>query len=545
MKVRQAMAKKDMGDKEENALNENASFDKMNKRIIAEIKGVSFRYAQDGSSLSCLNNVSLQLREGECVLLTGLSGCGKTTITRLINGLIPHYYEGVMSGSVVLEDKDVSQLPIYQISSNVATVFQNPKSQFFNLDTTSEIVFFLENMGFPFEKMHERLTFVSKFLNIEHLLDRNIFNLSGGQKQMIAIASALASDANIIVFDEMTSNLDLHYIEKIAQALKLLKEEGKTLLISEHRLYFLKDIIDRAVIMKDGKVEHVFTRNEFLSLSDEQRKKLLLRPINIDDSIFEKTIDSEVCASKQVASACAESKNKELVIKELVYRYPNVHEDFLNCKNITMQFGKVIALVGKNGQGKTTFAQCLIGLIKARKDCVLLDGKKQSAKARLSSSYLVMQDVGYQLFTESVVEEVELGKNKIRKKKELQENSSSPATEEILQFMNLSDLKERHPLSLSGGQKQRVSIACAISADANIIIMDEPTSGMDYFHMKETASIINKLLTPEKLIIIISHDVEFLSYVADEIMVMEKGEIILHSPFTSSEACKIFEYLKE
>lgn len=515
--------------------------------MIAEIKNVCFKYAQSDDSASVLQDVSIGIEEGECVLLTGTSGCGKTTITRLLNGLIPHYYEGEMTGQVMIEGKEVSSLPIYQVSTKVATVFQNPKSQFFNLDTTSEIVFFLENMGVEYEKMHERLISVSKFLDIEHLLDRNIFNLSGGEKQMIAIASALASSAKIIVFDEMTSNLDLHYIGKIAQALKRLKDEGKTLLISEHRLYFLKDIIDRAILIKEGKIEKVFARDEFLSLSDTERQELLLRPINMETSVFAKEasvletrVDVEAQDDVGKMSLTGESDAKELVIKDLVYRFPKGREDFLNCHDVKMQFGKVIAIAGKNGQGKSTFAQCLIGLLKTRKDCVLVDGKRQSAKMRLALSYLVMQDVGYQLFTESVEEEVALGKHKLKKRCE---DASLSSVEDILQSMNLSQLKTRHPLSLSGGQKQRVSVASVISADAQIIIMDEPTSGMDYFHMKETAELINKIRTPDKLIIIISHDFEFLSYVADEIMVIEEGRFISHSPYTQQTARKIFEYL--
>ena len=171
---------------------------------VIEINRISFSYAGENST-AAINDVSIHVHKGECLLLTGLSGCGKTSILRLLNGLIPRYYEGTLSGSLYIENKDIANLPIYEVSKKTATVFQNPKSQFFNLDTTSEILFFLENMGTPFETMHDRLTTIASFLHIEHLLDRNIFNLSGGEKQMIAIASALAADTGIILFDEPTS----------------------------------------------------------------------------------------------------------------------------------------------------------------------------------------------------------------------------------------------------------------------------------------------------------------------------------------------------
>ena len=213
-----------------------------------------------------------------------------------------------------------------------------------------------------------------------------------------------------------------------------------------------------------------------------------------------------------------------------------------------MEFGKVIALTGKNGQGKSTFAQCLTGLLKAKKDAVLLNGKKIDAKQRLELSYMVLQDVGYQLFTESVEDEIALGKNKkikpVQSSKNENEENNIPDVETILKMMNLMELKDTHPLSLSGGQKQRVSIGAAISSGARIIIMDEPTSGMDYFHMKETAKLINSIRTQQTLILIISHDFEFLNLVTDEIILMEKGKVISHAKFTREKAEEVFNYLK-
>ena len=511
----------------------------------------------DTKNLSALNDISISIKKGECILLTGISGCGKTSVLRTINGLIPNYYEGKLLGSIEVLGESIKEKPIYDISKKVSTVFQNPKSQFFNLDTTSEILFFLENMGTPFEKMHQRLNFISEFLNIKHLLDRNIFNLSGGEKQMIAIASALAADTDIIVMDEPTSNLDLYYIEKIAEVISLLKKSGKTLIISEHRLYFLNELIDRAFLIKEGKLEKEFSQQEFLALSEQNRKELLLRPITMNKSVFNRLEDSDYI---QVQNSETIRKNKEdknseetksayLTVENLFYRFKKEKDDFLRVQNLKMEFGKVIALTGKNGQGKSTFAQCLTGLLKAKKDSVLLNGKKINAKQRLELSYMVLQDVGYQLFTESVEDEISLGKNKKIKPeqntKAENKEERAPDVEAILKAMNLTELKDKHPLSLSGGQKQRVSIGAAISSGARIIIMDEPTSGMDYFHMKETAKLINSIRSNRTLILIISHDFEFLSLVTDEIILMEKGAVISHSEFTKEKAEEVFNYLKD
>ncbi|XTB05314.1 ABC transporter ATP-binding protein [Treponema denticola] len=510
----------------------------------------------DTKNLSALNDISISVKKGECILLTGISGCGKTSVLRTINGLIPNYYEGKLLGSIEVLGESIKEKPIYDISKKVSTVFQNPKSQFFNLDTTSEILFFLENMGTPFEKMHQRLNFISEFLNIKHLLDRNIFNLSGGEKQMIAIASALAADTDIIVMDEPTSNLDLYYIEKIAEVISLLKKSGKTLIISEHRLYFLNGLIDRAFLIKEGKLEKEFSQQEFLALSEQNRKELLLRPITMNKNVFNRLEDSDYIQmqSPETIRKNKEDKNTEdtksahLTVENLFYRFKKEKDDFLRVQNLKMEFGKVIALTGKNGQGKSTFAQCLTGLLKAKKDSVLLNGKKINAKQRLKLSYMVLQDVGYQLFTESVEDEIALGKNKKikpeQKTKTENKEERAPDVEVILKAMNLTELKDKHPLSLSGGQKQRVSIGAAISSGARIIIMDEPTSGMDYFHMKETAKLINSIRSHKTLILIISHDFEFLSLVTDEIILMEKGAVISHSEFTKEKAEEVFNYLK-
>lgn len=527
------------------------------------IKNLYFNYQasentdqSNTNNVSTLNDISISVRKGECILLTGISGCGKTSILRTINGLIPNYYAGKVLGTIEVLGELIQGLPIYDISKKVSTVFQNPKSQFFNLDTTSEIVFFLENMGTPFEKMHQRLTFVSEFLTIQQLLDRNIFNLSGGEKQMIAIASALAADTDIIVFDEPTSNLDIYYIEKIAEVIRLLKKSGKTLIISEHRLYFLTDIIDRAFLIKDGKIEKEFSQQAFLALSEQQRKELLLRPITMSKSIFSRSENSDYMQVQSLDSphiSKAEENAKDqtsayLTVENLCYRFKKEHDDFLCVQNLKMEFGKAIALTGKNGQGKSTFAQCLTGLLKAKKDLVLLNGKKIDAKKRLELSYMVLQDVGYQLFTESVEDEIALGKNKkikpVQSSKNENEEKRIPDVETILKAMNLMELKDTHPLSLSGGQKQRVSIGAAISSGARIIIMDEPTSGMDYFHMKETAKLINSIRTQQTLILIISHDFEFLNLVTDEIILMEKGKVISHAKFTREKAEEVFNYLK-
>jgi len=549
--------------------------------LAVQIQNIVFSYAAQNDA-AAINDLSFHVRKGECLLLTGLSGCGKTSLLRVLNGLIPRYYEGALSGSVSVGQEDITNLPIYEVSKKAATVFQNPKSQFFNLDTTSEILFFLENMGTPVETMRERLADIASFLHIDHLLDRPIFNLSGGEKQMIAIASALASDTALVLFDEPTSNLDVFYIEKIAHVLHKLKAAGKTIIISEHRLYFLKDIVDRALIIKDGKIAHSLSGAEFAGLTDTKRKELLLRPVTLDSHVFARESQSGVSVGGGIPSADTGSSAvggalsvgttkpaaqpsdntpaadaaaaytsavsgsakptaqsvrppQTLRVDRLMYRFPKEKTAAVTVENLELSFGNITALVGKSGQGKSTFAHCLAGITKPNKEAVFIGAGKLNAAKRLGLSYLVMQDVGYQLFTESVADEIALGKNK---------RNRTPDTARILSVLNLTELKERHPLSLSGGQKQRVSIGAAVASGAQLLIFDEPTSGMDYFHMKETAELIKSCRSGDRLILIISHDFEFLSLVADEMLLMEKGKIVLQTAFTAAQAEKTFEYLR-
>lgn len=480
-----------------------------------QISELSFNYADGNSEL---NNINMNINKGEFVLLTGMSGSGKTTIIRLINGLIPSYYEGTLKGDVSISPLgNLNNVHISDISQKVSTVFQNPKSQFFNLDTTSELLFYLENIGTPREEMRQKLEECANIFNIEHLLGKEIHSLSGGEKQIIQIAASYISGTDIILLDEPTSNLDIKSILKVRDMLKLLKDMGKTILVSEHRLYFLKGLVDKVYYLEAGKIEKVFTGEELFSLDNETRIKLGLRKLNIIEGISPNHFNEK--------ESGANSKAEFLKIDHLSFKWSNAEKKSLDVNDLQLPLGKVIALIGKNGHGKSTFAQSLTGLLKAKgkvhsKSLLAIHNSNRderiSRKERLTLSYLVMQDVGYQLFTDSVDNEISLGsKVDLTLKKA-----------EAIAAMNLEEFIDCHPQGLSGGQKQRVSIAAGICSGSKIIIFDEPTSGMDYYHMKKTAEYIRSILNPDMALIVITHDMEFLEMVADQIMIMQNGKIV-------------------
>ena len=217
-----------------------------------ELKQVSFSYAE--METEALHNISIKVDKGKCVVLSGSSGCGKTTITRLINGLIPGFYPGKLSGTIKIEGEDIVGREPHELATQVGSVFQNPRTQFFNTDTDSEIVFGMENCGISYKEMHHRYEQTVNNLNLKNLCGRDIFALSGGEKQQIAFGSIYALSPEIYVLDEPSANLDRIATLRLQNLLLQLKNSGKTLLISEHRLYYLRDVADQVALIHESRL---------------------------------------------------------------------------------------------------------------------------------------------------------------------------------------------------------------------------------------------------------------------------------------------------
>ena len=484
------------------------------------LKNISFSYS-DSLDDAILKNLNLEIRSGECVVLAGESGCGKTTISKLINGLIPHYHSGTMDGDVLLGDKNTADMTLAEISRVVGSVFQNPRSQFFNIDTDCELAFGCENLGMDPEEIKQRVENVVQEFHLEHLLGRSIFNLSGGEKQKIACASVSATGPEIFVLDEPSANLDLKTIADLKEIVSRWKKAGKTVIIVEHRLYYLRDVADRICYVKNGQIAYEWTPAELEAKGLEYATNLGLRCLNLEqlregvvrqahrscNDIASDEINVTTCDKIDViASKAKQSIAKSIVFTNLTFAYHKKHP-ILDIDRLELPCRQITALIGHNGAGKSTLAQVL---------CGLQGSWRQKRAARKRGTYLIMQDVNHQLFTESVLDEVLLGMNPQNKEVAL----------EILDDLNLKPFASEHPMSLSGGQKQRVAIASGISSGCDVVVFDEPTSGLDYRQMLAVSATLKKLAADGRTLLVITHDPEFILNSCQSVIRMEHGKFV-------------------
>ena len=443
-----------------------------------------------------IRNFDFTIETGQCVLLCGASACGKTTAAKCINGLIPHFTEGNMTGAVWLDDKKISDIPSYVLSQHIGSVFQNPKTQFFNLDSSSELVFGMENLGVPSEEMHRRVKQVAEELEIQDLLGRNVFALSGGEKQLLALASVYAMDPDVYVLDEPTANMDAQSIAHLIKILRKLKQAGKTIVISEHRLYFLMGLVDKAILIEHGAVKEIFTGERFRTIPDIDRCKMGLRCFQYPE---------------QQPAIPLETPEGLLQIQNLSVKIGK--QQILQNVSFSADTGDIIAVTGGNGSGKTTLLRTLCGLVQEKSGTVTYDGRAYSAKKRRALCAMTMQDVAHQLFGDSVEAEFSLLNCEISKEQ----------IDAILQTLHLQEFRSHHPMTLSGGQKQRLAIAAASLSGKQIMVFDEPTSGLDYGNMCQVSQLI-QTLAANRIVFIATHDRELVNQLCTKELSLDNGK---------------------
>ncbi|WP_454957156.1 ABC transporter ATP-binding protein [Gemella sanguinis] len=437
-----------------------------------EFKDVSFTYKNSNNKV--LDRVNFKINKGECILLTGVSGSGKSTLIHLMNGLIPTLYEGQLEGEILFKNKDLKDIESYDISKNIGYVSQDPRGHFFTTNTTSELVFSMENYGIPLNEMKKKYSELVNLLELEKLVDKNIIYISSGERQKIAIGCSLSLEPEIIILDEPSSNLDFHMTKKLKQLIEKLKTKGYTIIIAEHRMYYIQNLIDRVLVINNGKVIEK-------TISDlESNNEVPLRSLDI----FNLELENISC------------KNKELLMEINNITYKNI----LSNITTTVYKGDVIGLIGKNGVGKTTLLRLLSNIMKPNKGKIV--GKVVP--------FLVMQDMDYQFFTESVESEMKFGSA----------DNDLEKINSLLMKLGLTEFKDKIPFELSGGQKQRLLIAISALANVNLLMFDEPTSGLDYVNMTKVSGIL-KDLSKNSALIVATHDIEFLYKTCNRVVYLD------------------------
>lgn len=438
-----------------------------------KLKDISFTYAEEKNI--ALSVPSLSINQGEIIFVTGKSGSGKSSLLNIINGVIPEVIEGDLKGEIIFNNNKSTD--ITSRNENIANVFQNPRSQFFTNDSTAELVFEMENLGYSKEEMLEKLEYIVKKYNIAHLLDKDIQSLSSGERQFLALVSAMVTNPQFVLFDEPSSNLDYGNAMRLKQEILKLKAENKTVIISDHRCFYLDGIIDRVFLIEDK------TITQYKSQKDFEASQYPYRNFQIFNCHY---------TQKQI--------NKS---NDTVFEVNNLHfKDILKDVSFKLNKGEICFLCGVNGSGKTTIAR-------------LMADYKNYSKLGINSSkkcLYIMQDADYQLFGSSVFNELNL-------------NCDSQAEiENALNKVDLLHLQNKHPHELSGGEKQRLQIAISLITNFELIVFDEPTSGLDCENMNRVIEHIEKL-KEKAAILIISHDYEFIRKTADRVLYLKNGII--------------------
>ncbi|KAA6449339.1 ABC transporter ATP-binding protein [Bacillus swezeyi] len=485
------------------------------------LKNVCFQYNE---KQTLLQNIHLQIEQGEFIVLTGPSGSGKTTLSRIINGLIPHFYEGTLSGDVHIKGQNLKAAPIWQISQSIGSVFQDPKTQFFTSVAQDEMAFELENYGRDRSFIQQRLDDVCKQMNIADIRGAFLHTLSSGQKQNVAIASATMIDPEIYVMDEPSANLDLNATDALKDELVRLKKLGKTVVIAEHRLYYVMDLADRIIYMRNGRIEGILNPQETALFSHEELKKRGLRSPSLTEGSLPKNEAQNL------------PRDAAIDIRQLYVRHKRKNPFTIKGADLSLKFGEVCALIGENGAGKTMLARTITGLIHEHAGEIYFSGKRVKAKQRLKRAWFVMQDTVYQLFADSVWNELFLNIEPSLENKQ--------QAEKLLKMLDLWLLREQHPATLSGGQKQRLVLAVGLMQKADIFILDEPTSGLDGSNLQRVISVIRQLKRRNCHVLIITHDHELVAGACQQIIKLEDGKISQNIPTATLEYEEIIQLMR-
>lgn len=502
-----------------------------------DVASLSFSYVSEltGDRVEALKDVDLSADAGSLTLVCGASGCGKSTLMKALTGLVPQMTPGELDGVVRINGRNLADVALTDVGHLCSSVFQNPRTQFFCDTVAEELAFCGENYGRERATLRQQSERAAKLMGISHLLERKLTTLSGGQLQKVALACALASGAPVLLADEPTSNLDPAAISEVRAALKVLKEQGLTIVVVEHRLHFLRGLADQVLLMESGRVTRRWNGAEFFSMGQAQRRSLGLRTL-VDPGPPETWVGQGQAGCRENQAGQGQVGRQEKQVGHQAgcrenqagcqeNREATANPVRLSCRGLSFAYGvspvfegldadfpagQITCIAGANGIGKTTLVRVLCGLAAPSSGSISLDGVPASRKTRRSACALVMQDTGRQLFSDTLAGELTIGAS----------HASGQSGEQLLADFDLANLGERHPLSLSGGQKQRLVIAAARATGRPIVILDEPTSGVDARHLDSITATLRRIADEGAAVVVVTHDGEFAAACADRLITL-------------------------
>ncbi len=493
------------------------------------IKAENVSYWYPDTNEPALDRIDLSINEGEFILIVGPSGCGKSTLLRMFNRIVPDYYGGKLKGSVLLNSKNIREYNNKDIVKKVGMVYQHPEKQIVMQDVEREIAFGLENLNTSLNKMKRNVAEVISFLNLGHIKDKSTQEISGGEKQRIAIASVIAMDPDIMMFDEPTSQLDPIASEEVLAFIKRLnRDTGKTIVLVEQRLDRCFEMADRIIFMEDGRIAGQGTPNNI--------------PESIDKRYFLPSI-SYLFKQAGYANPPVNVKQGRELIKDINFNDAKVMDnrfdmDFVNVtklnfgyeknkkvlKDISLSIkkGEIMAVVGENGAGKSTLFKIVSGILNGYNGSVTVNGKEISEynqRERINTIGYLSQNPNDYLGRDTVFDEIAYTLRNI-------DAFEGERVEDMLLKLELVGVRDRNPRDLSGGEKQRLAIACIMVSNPDILILDEPTRGLDSINKEKLGEILISFSETGKTIVLITHDSDFAGDYAHNVTMMFNGEIV-------------------
>jgi len=515
-----------------------------------EFKDFTFKYKS--LNKPTLKHINLKIEAGEKVVIIGPSGSGKSTLGQCLNGLIPHSYQGEITGSLCINGVETSTLPMFQLTQQVGTVLQDTDSQFVGLSIAEDIAFTLENQLVSTVDMYPLVKSTAKMVELDQLLGKSPHDLSGGQKQRVSLAGILVDDVDILLFDEPLASLDPKTGKRIIEIIdQLHTEHAKTTIIIEHRLEdVLHRDVDRIILMNDGEIIADSKPNEMLASG-------LLQQHGIREPLYLSALKSAGCtitAQHEPASLARmpvalfaekmqhwlQIKQQETVLKEslpllevdgLTYSYDG-EKNALENVSFSVKKGEFVSILGKNGSGKSTITKLLMGVFEPDQGRCLFNGQDLAALSifeRSSKIGIVMQNPNHMISQHMIFDEVASG----LRNRGLSENEIEQKVVNILTLCGLKKYRNWPIDALSYGQKKRVTIASILVLEPELLILDEPTSGQDYFNYTAMLAFIREL--NKKLgitVIIISHDMHLVLEYSTRSIVISDSKLIADAPMT-------------